>query len=72
MNPSRRQKAISRDSAFYIAKEHKKTNLRPEFALLHATAELRFHGRVIIKSREDTIPTLLPPASLSLLTGRNN
>lgn len=40
-----------------IAKENKKANLRRELALLRATADLRFHGQIIIESREDAILT---------------
>lgn len=60
MKPSRSERAIGRQTAAHIsniAKENKKANLRRELVLLQVTADLRFHGQVIIESREDAILT---------------
>lgn len=60
MKPSRRERAIGRETAVCIsriAKENKIANLRRELALLHATAELRFHGQIIVEPREDATRT---------------
>lgn len=60
MKPSRREKAIGRETALHIsttAKENRRANLSRELALLRATAELRFHGHVIVECREDAIRT---------------
>lgn len=60
MTPSRRERAIGRETAVHIsriAKENKIANLRRELALLHATAELRFHGQIIVEAREDATRT---------------
>lgn len=56
MKPSRRERAIGRETAVHISRiatENKIANLRRELALLHATSELRFHGQIIVESRED-------------------
>lgn len=60
MKQSRRERAIGRETALHIsriARENKIANLRRELALLYATAELRFHGQIIIEAREDAIRT---------------
>lgn len=60
MKTSRREKAIGRETAVHIssiAEENRRANLRRKLALLRATAELRFHGQVIIRSREYAILT---------------
>lgn len=60
MKTSRREKAIGRETALHIAstaKDNRRANLRRELALLRATGELRFHGHVIVESREDAIHT---------------
>lgn len=67
MIPSRTERAVCRETALHIsstAKANKKANLRRELALLRATAELKFHGQVIIEPRED--------ATLAATTTRNS
>lgn len=60
MKPSRRERAIGRETAVHIsriANENKIADLRRELALLQATAELRFHGQIIVEDREDATRT---------------
>lgn len=60
MKQSRRERAIGRETAVHISRiatENRIANLRREIALLHATSELRFHGRIIVESREDATRT---------------
>ena len=62
MKLSRSERAMGQTTADHIsstAKQNKKANHQRELALLEATPDLRFHGKIIIESREDAIATAI-------------